>query len=66
MWIEARATFQPMRCQESERGIRLMNEARAQSLGLLPCVAALLGPKGLAEGKGPVLCCTWETRRSSE
>lgn len=55
-----------MRCQESERGILLMHETCAQSRGPLPCVAALRGPKGLAEGKGPVLGCMWETRRSSE
>jgi hypothetical protein len=65
VWLEARAKFQPMRCQESARGILLMNEARAQRLGPLPCVAARPGPKGLAAGKGPVLCCRWETRRSS-
>ena len=66
MWIEARAKFQPMRCQESEQGILLMNEAPAQRLGPLPCAAAPPDPKGPAEGKGPVLCCQWDTQKRSE
>ena len=61
-----RAKFQPMRCQESERGIRTQERGvRAKGLGSLPCAAAPAGPKRPGGGGRPCALLRSGKRRNA-